>query len=66
MRKSVGGGPPKDDKLMAEAMCYVLRTGIPWRDLPTDFGSWKSVYTRWRRWCRTDLWARRRKTYFLS
>ncbi len=41
---------------MVEAMCYVLRTGLPWRDLPKDFGKWKSVYTRWRRWCRDGLW----------
>jgi len=42
---------------MVEAMCYVLRTGIPWRDLSSDFGPWQSVYTRWRRWCRLGLWA---------
>jgi transposase len=57
VRKSKGGRPPKDDKLMVEAMCYVLRTGVPWRDLPSDFGPWQSVYTRWRRWCRAGLWA---------
>jgi len=43
------GRPPKDDRLMFEAMIYVLRTGIPWRDLPFCFGPWGSVYTRWRR-----------------
>jgi len=42
---------------MIEAMCYVLRTGVPWRDLPALFGAWQSVYTRWRRWCRAGLWA---------
>lgn len=57
MHRLVGGRPPKDDKLMVEAMCFVLRTGLPWRDLPAEFGPWKSVYTRWRRWCRTGLWA---------
>jgi transposase len=43
---------------MVEAMVYVLRTGIPWRDLPRHFGPWSSVYTRWRRWCQCGLWAR--------
>jgi transposase len=43
---------------MVEAMIYVLRTGIPWRDLPALYGPWSSVYTRWRRWCRAGLWAR--------
>ena len=29
---------------------YVLRTGIPWRDLPTCFGKWHTIYTRFKRW----------------
>ena len=32
------------------AVLYVLRTGIPWRDLPPDFGSWHTIYTRFKRW----------------
>jgi len=35
---------------MVEAMIWILRTGAPWRDLPTAFGPWKSVYTRFSRW----------------
>lgn len=34
---------------------YVLRTGIPWRDLPTCFGSWHTVYTRFKRWSENGL-----------
>ena len=33
-----GVRPPKDDELTFAAMFYVLRTGIPWRDLPERFG----------------------------
>ena len=29
---------------------YVLRTGVPWRDLPKEFGNWHIIYTRYRRW----------------
>ncbi len=43
---------------MFAAMFYVLRTGIPWRDLPERFGPWGSVYTRFRRWCAMGLFAR--------
>jgi transposase len=41
---------------MVEAIFYVLRTAVGWRDLPPCFGPWKSVYTRWRRWCALGLW----------
>lgn len=38
-------------------MLYVLRTGIGWRDLPSWFGNWKSIYSRFNRWSSTRLWA---------
>lgn len=41
---------------MVEAIFYVLRTAVAWRDLPACYGSWNSVYTRWRRWCALGLW----------
>jgi transposase len=25
---------------------FRVRTGVPWRDLPERFGSWKTVYER--------------------
>ena len=43
---------------MVTAMFYVLRTGIPWRDLPAHFGPWGSVYTRFRRWCAAGCFSR--------
>ena len=42
---------------MMEAMIYVMRTGCPWRDLPSCFGPWESVYTRFRRWSHIGLWS---------
>lgn len=43
---------------MVTAIWFVLRTGCPWRDVPSQFGPWSSVYTRWRRWCAIGLWER--------
>jgi transposase len=43
---------------MLSAMLYVLRTGVPWRDLPDFYGPWASVYTRYRRWVAGGLFAR--------
>src|SRR5271169_6483914 len=40
---------------MVEAIFYVLRTAVAWRDLPACYGPWNSVYTRWRRWCALGL-----------
>ena len=37
------------------AVLYVLRTGIAWRDLPTEFGSWHTIYTRFKRWSENGL-----------
>lgn len=46
-----GGQKPKlPDRLFFEALLYIARTGVPWRDLPGDFGAWDAVYNRFRRW----------------
>jgi len=43
---------------MLSAMLFVLRTGVPWRDLPA-LRPWRSVDTRDRRWwCDGGLFAR--------
>jgi len=43
--------------MMVSGIYFILRTGQPWRDLPTAFGPWSSVYTRFRRWSRSGLWS---------
>jgi len=53
-----GGRPPKDNRLFIEAVCWVIRTGAPWRDLPREYGSWKTVYNRYNRWCKTGEFDR--------
>ena len=32
------GRPPKDHRLIVEAIVWLDRTGAPWRDLPSQFG----------------------------
>jgi transposase len=44
--------------LFLEAVLYRLRTGLPWRDLPTVFGDWNAVYQRAKRWRVTGTWDR--------
>ena len=31
-------------------------SGCPWRDLPGEYGSWKTVYNRHRRWSLDGTW----------
>ena len=38
------------------AMLYVLRTGIPWRDLPQCYGYWHTVYLRFKRGSDRGVW----------
>lgn len=49
-----GGHPPAvPDRVFFEALLYLARTGVAWRDLPAEFGSWDAVYNRFRRWVRS-------------
>src|SRR5246127_1837735 len=57
--KSRAGRPPVlSDRLFIEAVLYLARTGVPWRDLPGDFGRWDAVYNRFRRWVASGSLAR--------
>jgi transposase len=37
-------------------VCYLLRTGLPWADLPAEFGNCDAVRKRFRRWCKAGIW----------
>ena len=50
-KKNRSGQKPRlADRLFFEALLYLARTSVPWRDLPGDFGAWDAVYNRFRRW----------------
>src|SRR3954447_25588857 len=39
-------------------VCYLLRTGRAWADLPVEFGNSDAVRKRFRRWCKAGIWQR--------
>ena len=51
------GAPAELDlREFLEAVLYVDRTAIPWRDLPVVFGEWSAVYMRFKRWRERGVW----------
>jgi putative transposase len=52
------GRPPIDDRRFVEAVLWWRRTGVPWRDLPDEFGPWKTVFNRFDRWSKRGKWDR--------
>jgi transposase len=52
------GGIAGDNRRFINAIFYVAKTGIPWRDLPERFGKWNSIWKRFDRWCRQGVWQR--------
>jgi transposase len=49
------GRPNKDHRLILEAIIWLDRTGAPWRDLPSEYGPWKTVASRFYRWRRQGV-----------
>jgi putative transposase len=51
------GRSGEDNRSFVNAVVYVAKTGIPWRDLPERFGNWNSVWRRFDRWCASGVWS---------
>jgi transposase len=54
------GRPPVDDRACLTGIVFVLKTGLPWEDLPLEMGCGSGV-TCWRRlryWQRRGVWKK--------
>jgi transposase len=50
-------GPPVSEKRRTvNGVLWVLRTGVPWRDMPVRYGNWNSVFIRFTRWSKLGVW----------
>jgi transposase len=58
--KRHGGGRPRkyELRLIVDAMLYVVKTGCQWRQMPTNFPPWQSVYQQFRLWRDSGTWER--------
>ena len=49
------GRPGLNPLIVFNAILWVLSSGAPWRDLPPHFGTWNSIYHKFRQWCAQNL-----------
>jgi transposase len=58
-QKPPTGRPTRDHRTVLAGMLWIFGTGASWRDLPKEeFGSWRTVYSRYRKWRKEGLWRR--------
>ncbi len=52
-------GPPfRPHRPVLEGILYRYRTGVPWRDLPAEYGSWQTAHRRHAIWSKDGTWDR--------
>ncbi len=51
------GRAAADNRRFVNAVLFVAKTGVPWRDLPERFGKWNSAWRRFDRWSAAGVWA---------
>ena len=52
------GRPRAHDRRTFNGICYVLRTGCRWSDLPTKYGSPATCHRRLSQWMQHGTWIR--------
>ena len=45
------GRPPKDNRIMFNAILWLAKSGAAWADIPERYGPYKTVYSRFCKWC---------------
>jgi transposase len=57
-RSPLGGRPPAGARECFEGICWVLRRGARWKDLPRHFPSGSTCWRRHREWTQSGVWER--------
>lgn len=57
-RQKTRGRKPIERRRILNAILYWIRTGCPWRYLPSNFPNWNTVYGIFRQWQRDGTWKR--------
>jgi len=50
------GRPRADDRNTVDGILYVLMSGCRWMDMPSKYGSYKTVWERHKKWSTKGVW----------
>jgi transposase len=50
--------PFRDDRRVVQGIIYRFRCGLPWREVPPEFGPWQTRWKRHRRYSDDGTWDR--------
>jgi hypothetical protein len=58
-QKPPTGRPRRDHRRVLAGILWVIVSDSSWRELPQEeFGPWRTVYSRYRKWRKEGLWQR--------
>jgi len=52
------GRPSGDNRNALNGILWIARSGAPWRDLPERYGSWSTLYDKFKRWSDAGVFER--------
>ena len=55
--KNQPGARRVDDRRVISGILHVLKTGCRWKDCPTEYGPPTTIYNRFNRWSRRNIWT---------
>jgi transposase len=51
------GRPHGETRSLLAALLWMMHHGVGWRAIPREQGSWQTLYSRYRLWVTTGVWA---------
>ena len=55
VRSDGRGRPWSDRRQVLDGILWILRTGAPWKDLPSRYGKYQTVHRRFQNWVRSGV-----------
>lgn len=58
VREDKRGRPWSDRRKTLNGILWILRTGAPWKDMPSRYGAYQTVHRRFQNWIRDGFFER--------